>query len=131
MLSLTVLVFTGCGDDDDETSSNPLIGTWELTKDVYSECTDSSEDGIVNYTCTATDCITSTFTSNTITAKAIGDNLEISASATYSISGSKITINSDFGTDVAEFSVSGNTLNLTYEKDEDDGCILVETYTKQ
>ena len=88
LLSLSAIalltVFTiSCGDDDEKDTS-PLVGTWALSKDVYSGCTDSDDDYTDLYTCTAEECSTLTFdASGNVKYTIKGDGLEVSLSAKY------------------------------------------------
>lgn len=129
-IALLTIFTTSCGDDD-EKPANPLIGTWALSKEVYSGCDDDADNSSVVSTCTESECITLTFdASGNAKTTAKSDDVQFSIDSKYTTSGSNVTITTAGDPETAEFKVSGNTLTLTYSTDED-GCESVTTFTKK
>lgn len=136
LLSLSAIalltVFTiSCGDDD-EKDSNPLIGTWAFSKDVYSGCDDEDDNSSNLFTCTASDCYTITFKSGGIveSTETVDSKIETSTGK-YSISGSNVILTEGILSVTLAYKITGSTLTLDYGTDEFDGCKNVETYTKK
>jgi hypothetical protein len=125
MLAVVAMVnlFNGCNNDDDPTPTQAelLIGTWRLTNEVVSECTDANDN--YSETCTV-ECETIVITASTITI--------MSSSYTYTVTGNSLSINMGSGiTLTVNFVVSGSTLTVTLKDTQEDGnCKYVSTYTK-
>ena len=126
-----LIVLNSCSDDDEgDSSSNPLIGTWIWTQDIFSDCEDSANNGTEEIPCNDDTCFSYTFAADgnvTITDVFGGD--EDVTTATYAIDGSNVTFSASGISITYGFTVSGNTLRL--QLDDFDGCTNVEVYTKQ
>ncbi len=125
-------VFTiSCGDDDEKDTS-PLVGTWALSKDVYSGCDDDTNNSIELYTCTESECSTITFdAAGNVKLMGKSEGVEVTVSGKYTVSGSNVTLSDGQDSQTLEYNVSGATLTLDYGTDSFDGCENVETYTKK
>ncbi len=96
-----------------------MVGSWNLVSVVYSGCYYSEANG--STTCSS-NCL-HVFTSATIT--------NASSSINYKLSGDKITINSFGGIRQGTYTISGNTLVITFQDSVvDGGCKEVVTFTK-
>jgi hypothetical protein len=116
------ITFSGCNDDDENTSS--LIGSWRFVSDVNTECADTDDN--YSETCSR-DCDVIVITATTITAD--GDVY------TYTTSGNQLTfseiVNNVQISYTLTFNVSGSTLTLTTKDSADLGsCKNVTTYSK-
>jgi hypothetical protein len=125
VLLLTVFIFS-CKDDEEMVS--PLVGTWTLTTEVYSNCIDSDWNGTDTYNCAADidQCVKVTFTTDNKFTITFGDG-SLTVNGTYSVSGTQLTLTSFGDSDLVTFNINGNTLTLTYN---DGDCDVTETYTK-
>ncbi len=126
LLAVFTLFVFSCKDDEEPLS--PLVGTWTLTTEVYSNCDDPDWNGTDTYNCSADvdDCIKVTFTKDNKLTISIGDG-SISVNGTYSISGNQLTLIIFGDSLTGTFNVSGNTLTFSYN---DGDCDVIETYTK-
>jgi hypothetical protein len=123
-IAAMVNLFNGCNNDKEDpapTQAELLIGTWQFTNGVVSECTDPLD----NYTETCTtECETIVVTSSTVTM--LGDSYP------YTINGNNLSINMGSGlTLTVNFVVSGSTLTITLKDSAEDGnCKYVSNYKK-
>ena len=134
MLSLSLLMFSACGDDDPTGPGvDSIVGVWKpLTSTIYygsltsPDSTDVSASGIDNdiqFTLTIND-------DNTWSTVFEGFGITESDSGTYSISGNTITISNSDST--IDFVVLGNTLTFTSSKTTDGYTVYnVTVYTRQ
>lgn len=128
-IAVLAVAIVSCKDDDKDSKPN-IVGTWLLTGTVYSNCTDSDDNGTETDTdgCADDNCTTITFASNgTFTFSDITDGSEFSGSGTYTQSGSKLSIHTSFGDQDLTIAVTGSVLTATYTED----CKTVESYAKQ
>ena len=126
--------FIACGDDDPSGPEASLLGTWQWTKVVRTDCTDPSFLGTVAADCPDL-CGTVTFTGEiqTLTYWNPNQSEPQVSTGTYAVSGDVInSCTQDNGQQTcttATFSLSGNNLILT-SLEEDNGCTVTTTYTK-
>jgi len=135
-LALSVLIITGsCGDDDDASIDSEIVGTWTFTNDSYSECTDSEDNIEIEQVCDADNCSKIRFESDgTLSGIETIDGETETSTGTFSTNGDEVTLtvvidNVTFSV-VLTYSISGEVLLLNYGTDEFDGCLNIETYTK-
>lgn len=82
-LSGLMLFLTGCDKDDDRPS---IVGTYQLTHENTSACSNTADNGNKTKTCTPTDCETLTISSNSsFTSSEIGNGVTTSITGTYVI----------------------------------------------
>lgn len=78
-----MLFLTGCDNDDGKPS---IVGTYELTHENTSGCSNPADNGNKTKTCTPTDCETLTISSNSsFTSSEIGNGVTTSITGTYVI----------------------------------------------
>lgn len=133
MIFCASMYLSACSDDDGDELS--LIGTYALSEESTSGCADPAENVTETYTCTTSDCETLIVNKDGgFSYIEIASGVTTTTTGTYTTSGSTITfaytVNGVAETDVATFSLTNSGLVLTFEQDSD-GCIDVETYTKQ
>ena len=125
VLSLLLITGIACSDDDDTTTEDnqaKIIGTWKLTSSSYNGEFEEIDD--------CDEILVISSTQVTITEK-WGVNCEESEtdSLGYTISGNTITITEDGYSYVSEIvTLTNTTLSV---KDEDEGDVYIETYTRQ
>lgn len=109
MAMLCTTTFTSCSDDDDDNSPSGLIGKWKSVS--------ADMDGYkIEYNDQM--YMTMDITDKTITSKSFTNGVEETSeteTSTYKIEGNKII---DADGDSMEYSLSGNTLNLTWTDEE-------------
>lgn len=130
MLGLSLLLIISCSKDDEPDYLTPLVGTWETYSLVFSECTDPDDNA--TGTCTGAPCFeiainsngTYVFTDN-ITQE--GETGTITADATM------ITLceTGETDCDTSSYTLSGSTLVVIVDDDEDSGCTLTINFQKQ
>lgn len=129
-LMLSMAIFTGCGDDDDDDGPTalPLEGTlWTETKYVSTGCTDAADNENSTSTCTSTDCYTLVLSGGTMTFYDLEDGSSSTSTAAYTISGNQLTVTSTDFSLVATFSISGSTLTVSFTE-PGDTCNVTVTY---
>lgn len=101
---VSIALFSSCSKDDDDSSSNPIVGTWYTEVYGYEEITYNA-DG----TCTYRDY------------KSDKKTVSYSDSGTYSIDGNKLTIwwNDESSAWTTTFSINGNKMTTS----EDGGIV--------
>ena len=132
MLSLSLLMFSACGDDDPTGPGvDSIVGVWKpLTSTIYygsltsPDSTDVSASGIDNdiqFTLTIND-------DNTWSSVFVFLGITESDSGTWSVSGNTITIKApDEPDSTDDFVVSGNTLTLTDSETIDGYTVYFQT----
>ena len=121
LMILSILFIAGCDNNSTQSSVNPLVGIWEASEMTMSiegmaitiELNDPTSDiGTVTYIFGADGVFTTTSVSSYGTE---------SENGTWSSTGGKLTLIDidDEETSVYDFTISGNTLTLTGEDNED------------
>jgi hypothetical protein len=135
-----VLLFTtafNCSKTDDNVI--PIVGTWTATTQSSTGCRTLSNNYVQTFVCPVTannSCYKITFgSSGTFTqSSSIGSSGSInttSGSGTYSVSGNKLTITpTGVAPETVTFVLSGNTMTITFLKDNSTGCIDTMVLTK-
>ena len=123
-------------------SSSPgisIAGTWNVTSESTSGCTDASSNNSQIFACPATEsnsCQVITFKSNgtftsVSTYVASGTPTTTNINGTYSISGNKIsTVSSGSSSSTDTFALSGNILTIISSKNSTTGCVFTIVMTK-
>ena len=114
---IILLLIVGCDKNSTESSVDPLVGVWEGT-----ELTESNDETSVTYQLNdpTSDIGTITYIFG---ADGICSNTSVTSygtesdSGTWSSTGGKLTIIDDGLTEVIDFTLSGNTLTLTFVED--------------
>lgn len=111
LLALTLSVACS-SDDDNDSTKDPLVGTWSVSE---------SQEGL-EISITAT--FNANFTGKLVTFIAFaGESQSETSNFTWSTEGNQLTLVIDGETEVATYSISGNKLTIT----DDDGEILILT----
>ncbi|MGC4023159.1 MAG: lipocalin family protein [Cyclobacteriaceae bacterium] len=122
---VVIFIAIGCSKSSSSSSVN-LSGTWKLTAEKATGCTDSNNN--YNESCTSS-CPVLVLTSTAYTFKDGSGN--VIDTGTYTVGGGKITIKPATGGSAQEnITISGNTFMIS-ETDGSDGCTYTDTYTKQ
>ena len=136
MLSLSLLMFSACGDDDPTgPGTNELVGIWNAETNTIFYGSISSPDSTEVETFGGDVQVILTFMNeNTFTLNVVvfGETI-VSDSGTWSVSGNKITFKAPGEPDdTDDFSISGNKLTLT-DSETIDGYTTfdVTVWTKQ
>jgi len=135
MLSLSLLLFSTCGDDDPTgPATNELVGTWKFDKVTTYYGSISTPDSTEVFASSSDFQITLTIKAdNTWSIAAVFFGVTDNSSGTWSVSGNKLTIKETGEPDeTSEYSVSGNKLTITESVTIDSYTIFnVVEYTKQ
>ena len=129
LLISILLIIAGCDKESTtESSVDPLVGVWEGT-----EMTVSNDQTSVTYQLNdpTSDIGTITYIfgeDGVFSNTSISSSGTESYSGTWSSTGGKLTMIDDEGTEVIDFTISGNTLTLT---GVEDGVTMSITFTKQ
>ena len=127
LILLSILFIVGC-DNSTESSVDPLVGVWEGTEMTVSN-DEMSETYQLNDPTSDLGTITYIFG-----ADGIYSNTSVSSygtesdSGTWSSTGGKLTIIDDEGTEIMDYTLSGNTLTISMVED---GLTISATFTKQ
>jgi hypothetical protein len=129
-----VMVTSSCNDDKDSSPSNPIVGTWVMESVTLSGCDDDEDNGEYELGCTNTTCSKVTVSKNGgfTSTTTFGGQTETD-NGTYEITGNKIEICTDGGTDcsISDFQLSDGDKKLTMKEiDEDSGCLMNVIYKK-
>ena len=123
LMTAMVIAFEGCKKDDPKPNASALIGSWEETSYVVTNCTDPLDNEAL-YECT-TICEILEVSATTVTLDGDGPY-------DYTASGNTVTIDlGPDGTVVVTYSISGTTLTISIQDSlADGGCKTTITYTK-
>ena len=127
LIVLSVLFIVGC-DNSTEPTVDPLVGIWEGT-----EMTVSNDQTSITYQLNdpTSDAGTITYIfgeDGVFSNTSISSSGTESYSGTWSSTGGKLTMIDDEGTEVLDFTISGNTLTISMVED---GVNISATFTKQ
>ncbi len=128
MLSLSLLLFSACGDDDPTgPEADSIVGVWKAETNTTSYGSLTNPDSTEVTTFGSDISFTLTISAdNTWTAVFVGFGLTDSSSGTWSLSGNTLTIKEPGEPDSSsDFSISGNTLTLT-SSETTDGYTIYE-----
>jgi hypothetical protein len=134
VLFIITLLTSSCKDDNDSSPSSPIVGTWFLESVTLSGCDDDEDNGEYEIGCTNTTCSKVTVTkSGGFTSTTILGGVTETDNGTYEITGDKIEICTDGGTDcsISDFQLSDGNKKLTMKEiDEESGCMATAIYKK-
>ena len=128
LILLSILFIAGCDNNSTQSSVNPLVGIWNgsemtiimLGTTVTTELNDPTSDiGTITYIFGADGVFTTTSVTSFGT---VSDN------GTWSSTGGKLTLMGNEETSVLDFTISGNTLTMNSE-DNEDGIPMTITMT--
>ena len=116
------LIASSCKKDEDPDPGEALIGNWTTVKFTYVDCDDPDND--MEETCSGEVCEDGlVVTSTHITIQGV-DTYE------YTVSGNNLTIMLGSSISInATYSITGSTLTVTFP-DFEDGCTFIQTYTR-
>lgn len=130
---LSILFLYSCGSEEEDFLS-PLVGTWESSTVIATNCTDSDENGTL--TCTNTYCIRVTINSDgTYTLNNNLDDPSTSESGNITVTSSNLTlcasnsVNCDDDSD--PYSLSGGELSVGFTDEDSPGCNFTANFVKQ
>ena len=135
MLSLSLLIFSACGDDDPTGPGvDSIVGVWKAVTSTTSYGSLTSPDSTevttfgtdIQFTLTIND-------DNTWSVVFVVFGITESDSGTWSVSGNTLTIKDpDEPDSTSDFSISGDTLTITSSETTDDYTIYdVTVFTRQ
>lgn len=130
-LFIVAFISSSCGDDEPgEETTNDLIGVWSLNSVTYSNCSDPSDNGTEDNSCTATDCIKWEFrTGGVLIATDLFDGDTDTETGSYTISGSNLTVTIEGEMAVGTYSVNGTQFVYNFQDPELD-CNTRGTFTR-
>ena len=105
-----------CGDDDDDDSADPLVGTWESVSFSQTDCDNLLPD-VLDFPCGG--CFINVFRSDgTMTSRAVVPGvLDESAEGTYTVDGDMLNLCDENGANCTQSSLeqSGDELSIISE----------------
>ncbi len=123
------MLFLGCSNDDEDFLT-PLVGTWESSLITTSGCTDPADNGTL--TCTGGPCFVVNINSNS--TYTLQNNVEQTSEAgTVTVTATTINLCETGAThcEAETYSLSGDTLTITFTEDDSPGCLFTIVLTKQ
>jgi len=119
--------FLSCSKDPDPI--NPLLGTWQYSQEIYSDCADPVDNGTYDFTCNDTDCFKVTFQDQgKISYQSLVSGVNNTTSGTYKIENSQVTICTTGCDNPVGFTVTGNT--LSFIRQDNAGCTVTTVLIK-
>ena len=126
---LSLVLFSGCGNDDDEPSGLPLEGTlWTETSYSATGCDDPDDNESGTSSCTSTECYTIRLSAGTITFEDTEGGTKDTSTGTYTISGNTINVNFGGINLPVTYTISGSTLTIKLDSPFG-GCQETTTYS--
>jgi hypothetical protein len=132
IIGLVLASLTGCGKSNPAgpSSSNPLVGTWNMTQRITTNANGSAD------TLKASATVSESYVISSNNTYSLTQNLPTSSgtmSGTWSVQGDTISlVNFVVGTQKCAYAISGSALTLTYmESLGAQTWTVVEKYTKQ
>ena len=130
LFSFGVLACDNDSEPSPEVNASTLEGVWIVTSAVAENCNDASENGTFASVCTPTDCLSVEFRADgTFVSTELDDGVTTTDEGTYSVSGNQLTLTEGGMSEVAAFTIDGNTLTLS-GNEASTGCDFTTSLTK-